>query len=73
MTRQEKSSVKAVSHYSDGLYRVIFKRRINTKEKNVVTFPTGTHIPFSVVAYDGQNYEEEARGALSAVRYIILR
>ncbi|MCK5426439.1 MAG: c-type cytochrome [Thermodesulfovibrionia bacterium] len=73
MTRQEKSSVKAASHYSDGLYRVIFKRRINTKEKNVVTFPTGTHIPFSVVAYDGQNYEEEARGALSAVRYIILR
>lgn len=72
LIKQGNSDVKAISDYSDGLYRVIFKRLLNTKDGKDVAFTTAEHIPFSIVAYDGQNNEEEDRGAISATYYIKL-
>ncbi len=73
LTRQEKSDVEAISLYSDGLYRLIFIRRVNSVDNNDIVFSINKHIPFSVVAYDGTNGEQGNRGALSAVRYILMK
>lgn len=71
--RQKNTDVESVSSYNDGIYRLILKRRLNTKNKNDIIFMTNRHIPFSVIAFDGKNREEGNRGAMSPVRYIILK
>ncbi len=71
--KQEKSNVQAVSSYKDGVYRLILKRTINTGDENDVRFIFNRHIPFSIVAYDGKNREEGARGAMTGVRYILIK
>jgi DMSO reductase family type II enzyme heme b subunit len=71
--KQEKTDVETVSSYSDGVYRLILKRSLNTGGENDIPFTVNRHTPFSVVAYDGKNNEEGSRGALSGVRYLILK
>lgn len=73
MVKHQKIDVKAVYSYNNGLYRVIFRRPINTDDKDDVTFSFRKHVPFSVAAYDGQHDEMEERGTLSATRYIFLK
>jgi DMSO reductase family type II enzyme heme b subunit len=70
---QENNNLTAFSTYKDGLYRVIIKRAINTKDENDITFLFDKHIPFTIVAYDGQHNEEGNRGAISTVHYFILK
>jgi DMSO reductase family type II enzyme heme b subunit len=72
MTRQKKTDVAVISHYKDGLYRVIFTRTITRLEENDVHFAIGKRVPFSIVAYDGQHREKDERGSRSSVRYILL-
>ncbi|RJQ43550.1 MAG: hypothetical protein C4538_11820 [Nitrospiraceae bacterium] len=73
LIRQERSDIQAVSNYDDGIYRLMFTRPLATGDSNDITFFLNRHIPFSVIAYDGKNNEQGERGAMSAVRYIMLK
>lgn len=70
--KQEQEDVAAISRYSDGLYRVIFKRQLETRKEDDVMFTLGKFIPFSVSVYDGQNKEEENKASVSVWYNIIL-
>ena len=70
LTKQKKTDVEIVSDYSDGIYRLIFKRPLNTGDTNDVNLESATLIPFSVIAYDGKNMEEGERGARSGIKYL---
>lgn len=72
MTQQEKQDVKVIAAYKDGLYRVIFRRLLNTGDQDDPVFEIGEFIPFAVTLYDGQNHEENNKGAISAWYYLVL-
>ncbi len=69
---QEKQDVKFIGSYSDGLYRVILRRPLNTGDQDDIIFDRGKFIPFSITVYDGQNNEEGSKGAISAWYYMML-
>jgi DMSO reductase family type II enzyme heme b subunit len=73
LTRQEKTDVDVKSNYREGVYRLMFTRRMNTTDKDDVVFTINKHFPFSIVAYDGKNNEKGERGALSGVRYLHIK
>jgi DMSO reductase family type II enzyme heme b subunit len=73
LSRQENSDVEAIENYHDGVYKLIFVRNIRTGDKNDIVFSLNKPVPFSIFAYDGKNNEQGSRGAMSAVRYILLR
>jgi DMSO reductase family type II enzyme heme b subunit len=73
ITIQEKSELSAISNYSNGLYRVILKRRLKTDDENDIPITFDKHIPFTIIAYDGQHNEEGNRGAISTVHYFLLK
>lgn len=70
--QNEKQNIKAVATNKEGLYRVIFKRSIDTKQKDDVVFEAGRFVPFSVTLYDGRNKEENNKGTVSAWYYMML-
>ncbi len=72
LSRQEQFNVRAVSGYKDGLYRVIFKRRLNTEKKEDIAFTLGTFIPFSISVYDGENDEKGNKAEISSWYYLML-
>lgn len=72
VSQQEKQDVKVVAAYNDGLYRVIFRRALNTNDKEDAAFEIGRFIPFSVAVYDGRNGEDGIRGSISAWYYAML-
>ena len=51
----------------------MFTRNIRTGDSDDITFTVNRNIPFSVIAYDGKNREKGDRGAMSAVRYLIIK
>jgi DMSO reductase family type II enzyme heme b subunit len=73
LTRQQKTDIEVSSSYSEGVYRLMFTRNIRTGDSDDITFTINRHIPFSVIAYDGKNREKGDRGAMSAVRYLIMK
>jgi DMSO reductase family type II enzyme heme b subunit len=73
LTRQDSTDVTVTSSFNLGIYRLMFTRRVNTGDRNDVIFTVNKHIPFSVVAYDGKNNEQGSRGAMSAVRYFLMK
>lgn len=72
LAQQEKQDIKATWTYEEGLYRVIFKRALDTKDQGAIVFEAGRFIPFSVGLYDGRGKEEENKGSISAWYYIML-
>ncbi len=73
LVKQKKTDIEIVSDYSDGIYRLIFKRPLDTGDKKDINFISTEKIPFSVIAYDGRNMEEGERGARSGVKYMICK
>ncbi len=73
LNKQKQTDVEIVSAYSDGIYRVVFKRSWVTADRNDVDFGSRDQIPFSVIAYDGKNGEEGERGARSSVKYMVFK
>ncbi len=71
-SQQEKQDVKAIAAYKDGQYRVIFRRLLNTGDQDDPVFEIGEFIPFAVTLYDGQNHEENNKGAISAWYFLML-
>jgi DMSO reductase family type II enzyme heme b subunit len=73
ISKQEQTDVKAIASYEDGLYRVLFTRQIDTKEKDNIAFTFGKFIPFSVAVYDGLNREEKNKDSISVWYYLMLK
>ncbi len=71
LTQQEQQHVKAITSYTDGLYRILFTRSLNTGEKNDTVFEAGKFTPFAVALYDGRNEEQNKKGAISAWYYMM--
>ncbi len=72
VTQLEKQDIKVVASYTDGLYRIMFRRSLNTGDKEKTAFEIGTFMPFAVTLYDGRNNEENKKGAISAWYYMVL-
>ncbi len=70
--KKKLTSVRAVSSYKDGLYRVMFMRKKKTKSEGDFTFTARGENMYLIRVYDGENLEEEERGGLSARRHFIL-
>ena len=72
LIQREKQDIQVTPVYKDGLYRIIFKRSLNTGAKDDVAFEAGKFMPFAVTLYDGRNNEENSKGAVSAWYYMVL-
>jgi DMSO reductase family type II enzyme heme b subunit len=69
---QERQDLQVSATYDDGLYRVIFRRKMKTGDEEDTPVEPGRFIPFSVTICDGQNNEEGHRGVISAWYYLML-
>lgn len=72
LVQQEKQDMQVIPSYKDGRYRIIFKRSLNTGDKDDTVFEVGKFTPFEVALYDGRNNEENNKGAISAWYYMVL-
>jgi len=72
LMQQESKDIMAEGFYRNGLYRVLFRRPLITKDDHDTRFETGRFIPFSVSIFDGRNREEGNRATISAWYYMIL-
>ncbi len=72
LTQQEKQDIQVVPSYKDGLYRIMFKRALQTGDKDDTAFEVGKFTPFAVTLYDGRNDEENNKGAISAWYFMVL-
>ncbi len=72
LVQQEKNDVQADANYSDGSYRVLFRRPLDTADKNDITFTPGKFIPISITAFDGEQDEQGNRATVSAWYYVML-
>jgi DMSO reductase family type II enzyme heme b subunit len=70
--QQEKQEIQVVPAYKDGLYRIMFKRALNTGDKDDTVFEAGKFTPFAVTLLDGRNDEENSKGAISAWYFMVL-
>ncbi len=72
VTQQEKQDVKVTASFSDGRYRVVFRRPLKTGNEKHTVFEIGKFMPFSVTVFDGRSHEENNKGAISAWYYMML-
>jgi DMSO reductase family type II enzyme heme b subunit len=72
LSQQEQQNMKAIPSYTEGLYRMVFRRALNTGVKSDTLFEIGKFMPFAVTLYDGRNSEENKKGAISAWYYMVL-
>jgi DMSO reductase family type II enzyme heme b subunit len=69
---QEKNDIQASANYSNGQYRVLFRRPLDTGDENDITFTLGKFIPLSVTAFDGEQDEQGNRATVSGWYYVML-
>ncbi|MDA8388840.1 MAG: c-type cytochrome [Nitrospiraceae bacterium] len=72
LTEQSRQDVQAIESYKDGRYRLIFKRALNTGDKDDPVLAVGRFVPFSITLYDGRNGEHGDKGSVSSWYYMIL-
>ena len=72
LTKQSRQVVQAIESYKDGQYRLIFRRTLNTGDKDDPVLKVGQFVPFSVTLYNGRNGERGNKGTVSAWYYMIL-
>jgi DMSO reductase family type II enzyme heme b subunit len=73
LVQQEKSDIQAAENYSDGRYRVLFRRPLDTGDIHDITFTPGKFIPVSVTVFDGEQDEQGNRATISAWYYVMLK
>ena len=59
--------------HQDGQWQVMFTRPLLTDNEADLDFPTGTAIPLALFAWDGDNGESGARGAVSSWYFLFLQ
>jgi DMSO reductase family type II enzyme heme b subunit len=69
---QEKNDIQSIAKYSEGHYRVLFRRSLYTGDENDITFTLGEFIPLSVTVFDGDHNEEGHRNTVSGWYYVML-
>jgi DMSO reductase family type II enzyme heme b subunit len=72
LVQQEKNDIQAIANYSDGHYRVLFRRTLDSGNENDITFTPGEFIPISVAAFDGAQNEQGNRATVSGWYYVML-
>ncbi len=72
LEKQDSQDVRSTGSYNEGLYRVLFIRKLESGDKKDITFEPGRFIPFSVAVFDGRQQEEGVRCAVSAWYYMML-
>ncbi len=72
LVQQEKQDMQVIPSYKEGLYRIMFRRPLNTGDKDDAVFEVGKFMPFEVTLYDGRNNDENVKGAISAWYYMVL-
>lgn len=72
LVRQEKNDIQAAANYTDGLYRVLFRRPLDTDDTHDITFVPGKFIPLSVTVFDGEQDEQGNRATVSGWYYVML-
>ncbi len=72
ITEQAGTEVTAIAEYKDGLYRLLFKRKLEARPGSGPVFVAGRFIPFALAVYDGENGEEKGKKAVSAWYYLFL-
>ena len=71
MIQQEKQDVKVSAAFTDGRYRVMFRRLLSSGSEKHTVFEVGKFMPFSITLYDGRNNESDKKGAISAWYYLV--
>lgn len=69
---QESQVVKGKGIYNGGVWKVVMKRPLATKNSNDTQFEKGKFIPFSLNAWDGSNGEHGLLMSLSTWNYVML-
>ncbi len=72
LTEQARQDVQVTEAYKDGQYRVIFRRPLNTGDKDDTVFEAGKFMPFEISLYDGRNGEQGNKCAISAWYFMVL-
>ncbi len=71
-TEQKSQDVKGQGLWKDGVWRVVIKRPLITKDEDDIQFEKGKFIPFSLNAWDGSNGEHGLIMSLSSWNYVIM-
>ncbi|MBI5749887.1 MAG: c-type cytochrome [Nitrospinae bacterium] len=69
---QALQDVKGKGVYSGGVWKVIMKRPLLTKDEGDIQFKKGKFIPFSLNVWDGSNGEHGKLMSLSSWHYVIM-
>lgn len=69
---QASQDVKGKGVYNGGVWKVIMKRPLTTKDEGDIQFKQGKFIPFTLSAWDGSNGEHGMIASISSWHYIIL-
>jgi DMSO reductase family type II enzyme heme b subunit len=72
LVQQEKNDIQASANYSNGHYRVLFSRPLDTGDQNDITFTPGKFVPLSVTVFDGEQDEQGNRATISGWYYVML-
>lgn len=68
----ERTIIRYSAAYRDGQWKVVFKRKLTTEEKDRLNFVEGVFIPVAFNAMDGSNGEKGKRRSISTWYYLIL-
>lgn len=69
---EEAQVLKATAKYSDGQWRVVFIRPIESKVEGDLNFEIGKYIPIAFSAWDGNNDENNEKRAISIWYWLLL-
>lgn len=69
---QASQDVKGKGVYNGGVWKVIMKRPLTTKDENDIQFKKGKFIPFTLNAWDGSNGEHGKIMSVSSWHYVLL-
>jgi DMSO reductase family type II enzyme heme b subunit len=69
---KERTHVRVISSYRDGLYRTIFIREKNALTSGDINFNAGNNIFYGIRVNDGDNFEQGDRGGMTGHRKLIL-
>lgn len=67
------AQIDGSAEWEAGQWRVTFRRSLPGQGENRISFPAGVPVPVAFFAWDGNNGEDETRGAVSGWYFLILQ
>ena len=71
-TEREAAGFTAAGAYDNGIWRVMFKRPLKTKDEKDLQIETGTYIPIAFHNWDGHNREHDTRRTITTWHWLYL-